>query len=651
MKSDPSSSSLSSSSSSLALLDVRLVWYFGLTTINSVLDIIFQDETALLSALVAVKTATLYYYYSHHHYHHDGITTLALRAMGVCLLATTYYWWTYRMPALWDSTMWSMQTDTVVGLWLLFHHRSPTPTSSSESSATNKKDSTTRTTTQQEPDYPPQEKQQQDQPHQLLLCQTVAQMFGCYYAAAAFFKLNRHFFDPNASCATVFVVQHICYYLGPLVSYEQLVQICTLVKPYAPIITVSVELAMASSLVVGQMVLGGRRGRTATRVGLLLILYFHLAVCMTPRPHDISLFAYQCGARLIVALDATSLQHAVRWYVRPYRTQLLVVGLCWIWYGYYYVNFTPLNWAFAAYVPVLVLHTTAIRIEAAAAVAAADPPKKSTAVATTTTTTTMIMMKKPFWSYLAVLVAFYYSFGSIILGLQEEHTCNVFANLKIHGGGGSNHYLVPTGLLLRYDGPEIRIQNSTSWWFTTTYPADLSHTVEPRNKILSVMADIGNPTPFMFNGGANRVLELFQRGYVPHNGIFVMYTVPIVEFLRRFDEAIRYDVNFDLEYVELPDDNNNDNKGDDEHWRATAAARTVRVRVQVKDGTIVQCTVVVDDDNDGRRQPCAVDRDWVYRPYRQHVSWWRRKLSMYHGYPIVFRKDGTVRPSLTCFGP
>jgi hypothetical protein len=640
MKSDPSSSS-SSSSSSLALLDVRLVWYFGLATINSVLDIIFQDETALLSALVAVRMATLYYYYYHHQSCSNDGLSLARRAMGVCLLATTYYWWALRMPAIWDSTMWSMQTDTVVGLWLLFHHQVPPPSvarppftsSSSSVSATEKKNSA-RKTTQPEPDHPPQ------QPDQLLLCQTVAQMFGGYYAAAAFFKLNRHFFDPNASCATVFVIQHICYYLGPLVSYEQLVQICTMVKPYAPIITVSVELAMASSLVVGQMGLGGRRGRTATRIGLLLILYFHLAVCLTPRPHDISMFAYQCGARLIVALDVTSFQHAVRIYVRPYRTQLLVVGLCWIWYGYYYANFTPLNWAFAAYVPVLVLHTAAIRLEAAAAVAADTPNKSTTATVTTTTTTTMmIMKKKPLWSCLAVLVAFYYSFGSIILGLQEEHTCNMFANLKIHGG--SNHYLVPTGLLLRYDGPEIRIQNSTSWWFTTTYPADLSHTVEPQNKIMSVMTDIGNPAPFMFNGGANRVLELFQRGYVSHNGIFVMYTVPVVEFLRLFDEAVRYDVNFDLEYVELPDN------GDDEHWRASAAARTVRVQVQ--NGTIAQCTVI--DDNDGRRQPCNVDRDWVYRPYRQYVSWWRRKLSMYHGYPIVFRQDGTVRPSLTCFGP
>jgi hypothetical protein len=610
MKNEPSSSS-----SSLAKLDVRLVWYFGLTTINSVLDVIFQDETALLSALVAVKLATLYYY--HQSCRPDGIT-LAKRAMGVCLLATTYYWWAYRMPAIWDSTMWSMQTDTVVGLWLLFHHLAPPlPTSSSHSSSgTNKKDSTSKIT-QQEPD------DSQEQSEQDGLCQTVAQMLGCYYAAAGFFKLNRNFFDPDASCATVFVVQHLSYYLGPFVSYETLVQICTLVKPYAPIITVSVELAMASGLVMGQTLLGGTKGGTATRIGLLLILYFHLAVCMTPRPHDISLFAYQCGARLVVALDATSLQHAVRWYVRPYRTQLIIAALGWIWYGYYYADFTPLNWAFAAYVPVLVLHTTAIHLEAAAeTAAAADTPKKSTAA--TTTTTTMMNMKKPLWSYLAVFVAFFYAFGSIILGLQEEHTCNMFANLKIHGGGGTNHYFVPTGLLLRYDGPEIRIQNSTSWWFTTTYPADLSHTVEPLNKIMSVMADIGNPTPFMFNGGANRVLELFQRGYVAHNGIFVMYTVPVVEFLRLFDEAVRFDVNFDLEYVELPDndDNSFNRNGNDEHWRATAAARTVRVQVQ--NGTIAQCTVVVADDN-GR--PTVSTTRVVVAAQVVHVPWLPYRLS------------------------
>jgi hypothetical protein len=603
-------------------LDTRLVVYFWLTTFNSLLDVVFQDdETALLSTLLAAKVATLYLLLMQQQQQpqqNDGstnYTTIITRsAMGICLLATVTYWFLLRAPAIWDSTMWSMQTDTVVGLWLLLS--SSSSSWSWWSSATSSK----RNDAQQ------QEQEQQDQ-----LCRTVAQMFGCYYAAAGFFKLNSHFMDPSASCATIFAVQHITYYLGPWVSYETTVKICAGAKPWAPIVTVGTELTMATCLMAGQLLFRGdsHRGRTFTRLGLFFILYFHLAVCMTPAPLDISMFAYQCGSRLILAhTDDVSLRRAVQLYVIPYRTGWILLAIGWTMYGRS-VNFTPLNWSFAAYVPVLLLHTVTIRIESSTVSTAAVTAKT---VTTTAAATTTARTKKPLWSYLAVSVAFFYAFGSIILGLQEEHTCNMFANLKIHGG--SNHYLVPTGLLLT--GPEIRIQQTNSWWFTTTYPADLSHTVQPA-MAKSVLADIGNPAPFYFNGGANRVLELFRRGYVPHNGVFVPYTVPAMEFQRLFSEALLHDVNFTLEYVELPGHTG------DEQWRATASARIVQV--QVSQGTITHCQLA-------NGQPCQVDRDWVYRPYETTVSWWRRKLSMFHGYPIVYNDDdGKVRKSITCFGP
>jgi hypothetical protein len=38
-------------------------------------------------------------------------------------------------------------------------------------------------------------------------------MFACYYFAAGFWKLNTHFWDPNASCGTVFFVQLVANYM------------------------------------------------------------------------------------------------------------------------------------------------------------------------------------------------------------------------------------------------------------------------------------------------------------------------------------------------------------------------------------------------------------------------------------------------------
>lgn len=537
-------------------LDVRLVVYFYLTTFNSVLDVVFQDERIVLGAVAVMKGFVCY------HLH-----TLPSSFMAVCLLMTVSYWFILRAPAIWDSTIWSMQTDTVVALWLLFGRK----------------------------------KNHGSMQH---LCSTVTQMFCWYYAAAGFFKINSHFLDPDASCATVFLIQHVTYYLGSWVSHETIVSMCKMLKPWAPTATLSIELSMAGFLILGQVV----QSRPWTNMGLLLILYFHLAVCLTPEPLDISMFALQCGSRLIMAADPTALEATLRAVVDPNVPYLIVFAIVWTAYGIL-TDFTPLNWAFAGYVPVLLLHTIAIQ--------------KCTTKNTSSETTT----RKPLWSYCAIFVAFFYSFGTIILGLQEEATCNMFANLKIHGG--SNHYLVPTGLLLT--GNEIRIQQTNSWWFTTTYPADFSHIVEPE-QAKSVLEAIGNPAPFYFNGGANRVLGLFQKGYVAHNGIFVPYTVPTIEFKRMFAEAVVHDKSFTLEYVELP------GRTGDEQWRATASLRTVKV--EVRDGKVTRCKA------NGRA--CA-DDDLVYQ--YDDIPWLQRKFSMYHGYPIVFNEDGKVRKSITCFGP
>ena len=215
----------------------------------------------------------------------------------------------------------------------------------------------------------------------------------------------------------------------------------------------------------------------------------------------------------------------------------------------------------------------------------------------------------------------------------------MFANLMTHGG--SNHYLVPTGLLLS-KRPEIRIEQTTSRWFTIIYPADFSHIVEPNPTAANILDAIGNRPPSYLNPGANRVLGLLQKGWVSHNGVFIPYTVPSVEFQRLFSEALEKDKTFTLIYAELPTPPVND-----EVWRATAVDR--RIQVTIKDGKIVRCKVLV-DSNRGNDKACDPSGELIYT--YNNISWWTDKFSVYHGYPILFENDGkTPRKSITCFGP
>ena len=189
----------------------------------------------------------------------------------------------------------------------------------------------------------------------------------------------------------------------------------------------------------------------------------------------------------------------------------------------------------------------------------------------------------------------------------------------------------------------IRIEATTSHWFQTIYPAELTHVLEPAT-VVPFLLKVGSPPPIYFNPGANRVLGLLERGWVNHSGNIYQYTVPGIEFKRLLQEAMTKDHDFGLTFAQLPG-----TKGD-EVWRAFAVRR--RFQLTVKDGMISNCTVQNYDDDEGnewRMTKCAS----TDLPYQLHVPWWIQKIAMYHPYPIVFDDpDQKVpRTTITCFGP
>jgi hypothetical protein len=587
-------------------MDARILTVFVFSTWNTFVDIIFDADGVdppLLWAMLIWRVGVLLAW-GYQSKSSSSNTKLLTYATAVPICFNAVYWFS-KMPFTWESNLWAAQVDTALTLWLVLTASSSGDNSSSSTSSWLD-----------------------------ALSQTIQDMFAAYYTASGVWKVNSHFLDPTGSCATVFLAQHVGQTIGALgLPYTTAVDVAAAMKPTGPVGTLVVEFAMGALLVTGRYY----QSRRLTRIGLIFVLFFHLAVCLTPAPHNISLFALQCAARLAVLCEPASLVAAGR-RVRPFTAPLLAAAVAVAAYGMQN-SFTPLNWAGAFYAPTMAFQILAIVIEG-------DTEAKTGKQAASSTTTT-----RPWWMYVFVVWAWFYAYGGLMLGLQEEETPNMFSNLKVHGG--SNHWFLPTGLLFHwygaagdahpYGGGVVRIEETDSRWFYITYPADLTHILTPE-PVADILQDIGNPRPSYFNPGANRVLGLMDRGWVPGPASLVLqYTVPALELKRLLSEAKEKDRDFTLVYAQLPG-----TKGDEE-WRAHAVER--RVTVKVRDGQVAQCHV--QQGGRGKKTPCAAT-DLPMIDYEKNVPWWIRHTSLYHAYPII--KDygpdrNQVRPTITCFGP
>ena len=100
-----------------------------------------------------------------------------------------------------------------------------------------------------------------------------------------------------------------------------------------------------------------------------------------------------------------------------------------------------------------------------------------------------------------------YAFAGPLLGLQDLGACNMYSNLRLHGG--SNHLLVPTGLLgtlwprVADAFAVVRIENSTSSWINSIYPGELTASIAPDE--VELLRSVGQ-SGRMFNGAKARIL-------------------------------------------------------------------------------------------------------------------------------------------------
>ena len=603
------------------VFDARLSAYFFFTTLNTISTAVFEDPHNLLYGMVVWRAALLIWLvWLKQHGTATTVTSDACGGGGVYLswferlflavpvMATAVYFLGVKAPHNWESNFWSSLVDIFMSVYVLM------------GSSAN--------------DY----------------TRTILHMFANFYTASGFWKINTHFLDPTASCATIFMAQLVTYYAGGFMSKSDISQVSLMLQPWFPVGTIAVEMTMGMGLLWASCFTIGSKGYyRVLLLAIILILGFHLAVCLMPRPHDISGFALQCASRLALVVPSGG------WYKVGLACQrhILLLVTCSVFFLSYGIqhDFTPLNWDFGLFSFVSVLEVWAF-VEAQGSVSSGDKATKETLQST----------RQPWWTWFASSVAFFYSFGTIMLGLMEEASPNMFANLKIHGG--SNHLILPTGLLFHWasarelqgdfdsfwvrnwGGGEIRLESTTSEWLTEIYPNDMTHVLQPQPLVVDLLQndlDASRPAVY-FNSGVNRVLHLRERGFIPPppHGQFIPYTVPALEWKRLLREALSHKgrPSFEVEYVHLPGTTG------DETWRAFAWDR--RVTVRVADGKVVDCSVKQNVPDHIVATPCGPNEV----PFQlDSVPYWLSKLGMYHGYPILYNADGSARKSISCFGP
>lgn len=143
----------------------------------------------------------------------------------------------FKMPFIWDSELWCMQTDLAFLLTLA--------------------------------DY-------------RLAATVMRPQLVLFYAAAAFWKLNADFMDPHASCAPIFAMQ-----LLDVLPWDMPPTIARLVVRVSPPLVVGFEAAIAASLAV------------APRLGVVLALLLHLGIALVPPPNNVATFSLMCASRLV----------------------------------------------------------------------------------------------------------------------------------------------------------------------------------------------------------------------------------------------------------------------------------------------------------------------------------------------------------------
>ena len=425
------------------------------------------------------------------------------------------------MPTIWDSYYWCFQTDGALLLMTILTR----PWRSTKSALTLSS----------------------------WWSDTVRLQLSVFYLASGVWKINSSFLDVKTSCAPIFMLT-----LLQTLGLSPPNPLASLVARLSPVVTISGELSIA-------ILLGASR-RTA-RWGTLLALCLHLGIALTPPPNNAVPFSVACVVRLLF-VHSSGLREASRQVAAGHPAGVLLVSTAvgaasaTTWVAYVRAAAYPRGApsALDAWIPLYtVLMVVAIR---ATFLDAPGPPPtavhysrgRATRAPPEQDRSRRSADQLPQWVRpFLLVVAVYYGFGGILLGTQDLGSCNMYSNLRMHGG--TNHLLLPTDGLA-WLSPEVaeaftivRVERCTSAWINSVYPGEISAQMSPEERAL--LAAAGHNTR-MFNAAKNRIL-----GPLDHpgpNGVarpFTRYTLTALALRGLLEEARARDEAFSLTYTVL----------------------------------------------------------------------------------------------------
>ena len=382
-----------------------------------------------------------------------------------------------------------------------------------------------------------------------------------FYLASGFWKINAAFLDSRASCAPILFLS-LLEYLPECLTPVVLTRFLTVIAPWTTIV---------GEMAIGGLLLGNKALRCA---GIVLAVLLHFMIAVTPFPNQIPTFGMYCVSRLYFCLpESWSLAQAeilwlpvtmlrgILWAVfdgtlkrakRALVAAALVLGLVIAAKA----NSNPafeVNWAIVFYFFLTYIAVYAVYLETRSR-------GRSTAWRVPARATESVRRG----GIGLLLLAFFYSFGSQVLGVMELGLANPFASLRMHGG--SNHLFMPTALL-DVSGGVVRVEACNSTFINALYPGESTKSMSPRlRKMLTESGHIGR----QFAPSVRRALGAELRAFMPPNeaNSFVSWTTTAYELRRILAEAKAANESFGIEYTKLADSEG------DERWRSEAAGRT-----------------------------------------------------------------------------
>ncbi|EOD26211.1 Hypothetical protein EMIHUDRAFT_115140 [Emiliania huxleyi CCMP1516] len=544
-----------------------------------------------------------------------GVTGSVRAQLGtaLCIAAVTFV----KAPYVWDCDYWLLLTDLSLLVLFLAHRRSASKSLRLEPSAGERASLFAAASS------------------------LIQEQMGLLYVAAGFWKLNSSFLSPRHSCAPVFLLQLFADILTPR-GLELPAVLASALGQMAPLMVLVGELSLGVLLLLPS--------RTLNRLGVALALLFHTAVAVCPPPNNVAIFSMLCASRLVLALPcgfdaaATELKALVGG-AGARRSPPLVARL--------YYAAAAVAVAIAA---ALADHREALAffdwglplfVALGAFVCRAVFLDGEGATSMPTAAETLPLWRLRFGIRSLTL---FYAFGAIVLGVHDQGQPHMYANLRLHGG--SNHYLMPTGLLQTlfegadprsplgdFSGGVVRIEQTTSPSLNAAYPAEYTTQFSSRTRQLLMQA---GHTGRMWNPMLTLITSC-EAPWDPKGGTpFVKYTLPALELRRFVHELRRKGEAFELTYTRL-------HKATDARTRVSSAqGTTITLREDGKGGR--SCTVISGGGlvggvaaAIGLGKPCDAD-ELVLLPPPSAIA---RKLLLFEPYPIVEGDEEEVH----CFGP